>query len=68
MDNAPDAPANSTLDEQRPRGTVEQQLASFGPHSGEPPEPEEPEGGNERDSRGGMAGSPHRTCRRRALL
>ncbi len=43
MDNAPDAPANSTLDEQRPRGTVEQQLASFGPHSGEPPEPEEPE-------------------------
>jgi hypothetical protein len=43
MDNAPDAPADSTLDEQRPRGTVEQQLASFGPHSGEPPEPEEPE-------------------------
>jgi hypothetical protein len=43
MDNAPDAPADSTLDEQRPRGTVEQQLASFGPHSGEPPEPKEPE-------------------------
>ena len=42
MDNAPDAPADSTLDEQRPRDTVEQQLASFGPHSGGPPEPEEP--------------------------
>jgi hypothetical protein len=42
MDNAPDAPADSTLDEQRPRDTVEQQLASFAPHSGGPPEPEEP--------------------------
>jgi len=40
MDNAPDAPADSTLDEQRPRDTVEQQLASFGPDSPEAPEPE----------------------------
>ena len=37
MDNAPDAPADSTLDEQRPRDTVEQQLASFNPDSPEAP-------------------------------
>ena len=43
MDTDPDAPADSTLDEQRPRGTPEQQLASFGPDSAEAPEPEEPE-------------------------
>ena len=43
MDNAPDAPLNSTLDEQRPRGTLEHELASFGPDSPEAPEPEEPE-------------------------
>jgi hypothetical protein len=43
MDTAPGATADSTLDEQRPRGTPEQQLASFGPNSAEAPEPEEPE-------------------------
>jgi hypothetical protein len=43
MDTDPDAPLDSTLDEQRPRGTPEQQLASFGPNSAEAPEPEEPE-------------------------
>jgi len=43
MDTAPDAPADSTLDEQRPKGTPEQQLASFGPDSPEAAEPEEPE-------------------------
>ena len=43
MDTDPDAPLDSTLDEQRPRGTAEQQLASFGPDSPEAPEPEEPE-------------------------
>ena len=43
MDTAPDAPADSTLDEQRPKGTPEQQLASFGPDSAEAAEPEEPE-------------------------
>jgi hypothetical protein len=43
MDTDPDAPADSTLDEQRPKGTPEQQLASFGPDSPEAPEPEEPE-------------------------
>ena len=43
MDTDPDAPADLTLDEQRPRGTAEQQLASFGPDSAEAPEPEEPE-------------------------
>ena len=42
MDTAPDAPADSTLDEQRPKGTPEQQLASFGPDSPEAAEPEEP--------------------------
>ena len=63
MDTAADAPADSTLDEQRPKGTPEQQLASFGPDSPEAAEPEEPEeemkatagadrsvGGAERDS------------------
>ena len=43
MDTDPGAPADSTLDEQRPKGTPEQQLASFGPDSAEAPEPEEPE-------------------------
>ena len=43
METDPDAPLDSTLDEQRPRGTAEQQLASFGPDSPEAPEPEEPE-------------------------
>ena len=43
MDTAPDAPADSTLDERRPKGTPEQQLASFGPDSAEAAEPEKPE-------------------------
>jgi hypothetical protein len=43
MDTAPDAPAAPTLDEQRPKGTPEQQLASFGAHSAEAAEPEKPE-------------------------
>ena len=43
MDTDPDAPADSTLDEQRPKGTPEHELASFGPDSAEAPEPEEPE-------------------------
>ena len=43
MDTDPDAPPDSTLDEQRPKGTPEQELASFGPDSPEAPEPEEPE-------------------------
>ena len=43
MDTAPDAPADSTLDEQRPKGTPEQQLASFGADSAEAAEPEKPE-------------------------
>ena len=43
MDTDPDAPADSTLDEQRPKGTPEHELASFGPDSPEAPEPEEPE-------------------------
>jgi hypothetical protein len=43
MDTDPDAPLDSTLDEQRPRGTREHELASFGPDSPEAPEPEEPE-------------------------
>jgi hypothetical protein len=43
MDTAPDAPADSTLDERRPKGTPEQQLASFGSDSAEAAEPEKPE-------------------------
>ena len=43
MDTDPGAPADSTLDEQRPKGTPEHELASFGPDSPEAPEPEEPE-------------------------
>jgi hypothetical protein len=43
MDTDPGAPADSTLDEQRPKGTPEQQLFSFGPDSPEAPEPEESE-------------------------
>jgi hypothetical protein len=43
MDTDPDAPLDFTLDQQRPKGTPEQQLASFGPDSPEAPEPEEPE-------------------------
>ena len=43
MDTAPDAPPDSTLDEQRPKGTPEQQLASFGADSAEAAEPEKPE-------------------------
>ena len=43
MDTDPDAPPDSTLDEQRPKGTPEHELASFGPDSPEAPEPEEPE-------------------------
>ena len=43
MDTDPGAPADSTLDEQRPKGTPEHELASFGPNSAEAPELEEPE-------------------------
>jgi hypothetical protein len=43
MDTDPRAPADSTLDEQRPKGTPEQQLASFGADSAEAAEPEKPE-------------------------
>jgi hypothetical protein len=43
MDSAPDAPADSTLDEQRPKGRPEQQLASFDADSAEAAEPEKPE-------------------------
>jgi hypothetical protein len=43
MDTDPGAPADSTLDEQRPKGMPEHELASFGPVSPEAPEPEEPE-------------------------
>ena len=68
MDTAPDAPADSTLDEQRPKGTPEQQLASFGPDSAEASGARRARGGKERDGRGGTAGSRHRICRRRTLL
>jgi hypothetical protein len=43
MDTAPDAPADSALDERRLKSTPVQQLASFSPNSAEAPEPEEPE-------------------------
>jgi hypothetical protein len=43
MDTDPDAPPDSTLDEKRPKGTPEHEIASFGPDSPEAPEPEEPE-------------------------
>ena len=43
MDTAPDAPAASTLDERRPKGTPEHELASFGADSAEAAEPEKPE-------------------------
>ena len=43
MDTDPGALADSTLDEQKPKGTPEHELASFGPDSPEAPEPEEPE-------------------------
>jgi hypothetical protein len=43
MDTSPAAPADSTLDERRPKGTPEQQLASFGADSAEAAEPEKPE-------------------------
>jgi hypothetical protein len=43
MDTAAGAPADSTLDEQSPKGTPEHELASFGPDSPKAPEPEEPE-------------------------
>jgi hypothetical protein len=41
MDTDPDAPPDSILDEQRPKGTPEHELASFGADSPEAPEPEE---------------------------
>ena len=41
MDTDPDAPPDSILDEQRPKGTREHELASFGADSPEAPEPEE---------------------------
>jgi hypothetical protein len=43
METDPGAPADSTLDEQKPKGTPEHGLTSFGPDSPEAPEPEEPE-------------------------
>jgi hypothetical protein len=45
MDAAPDAPADSTLDERRPKGTPEEQLAALGLDPAEAAEPEldEPE-------------------------
>ena len=45
MDPVPDASANSTLDERRPKGAPEHELASFGDDSAEVAEPEklEPE-------------------------
>ena len=43
MDTAPDAPADSTLDERRPKGTPEHELASFSADSAEAAEPEKPE-------------------------
>ena len=43
MDPAPDASADSTLDERRPKGTPEHELASFGADSAEAAEPEKPE-------------------------
>jgi hypothetical protein len=45
MDTAPDAPADSTLEELSSKGTPEQQLASFGADSAEVAEPEKPEEG-----------------------
>src|ERR1700733_5458231 len=45
MEAPPDAPADSTLDERRPKGTPEEQLAALGPDPAEAAEPEldEPE-------------------------
>jgi hypothetical protein len=45
MDAAPDAPADSPLDERRPKGTPEEQLAALGPDPAEAAElePDEPE-------------------------
>ena len=43
MDTAPDAPAASTLDERRPKGTQEHELASFGAGSAEAAEPDKPD-------------------------
>jgi hypothetical protein len=43
MDPTPDAPADSTLDERRPKGAPEHELASFGADSAEAAELEKPE-------------------------
>ena len=43
MDPVPDAFAGSTLDERRPKGMAEHELASFGVDSAEAAEPEKPE-------------------------
>ena len=45
MDDAPDAPIDSTLDERRPKGTPEEQFAALGADTAEAAEPEldEPE-------------------------
>ena len=65
MDIDPGATADSTLDEQRPRGTPEQQLASFGVDSAEAAEPEMPEeekkatAGAERSVGGANLPTPH---------
>ena len=69
MDTDPDAPLDFTLDEQRPRGTPEQQLASFGPNSAEAPEPEEPEDEKNATAECRTAGSRGRRkiCRCHAL-
>ena len=59
MDTDPDAPPNSTLDEQRPKGTPELQLASFGPRFARRARRRK-----ERDGQGRTAGSRHKICRR----
>jgi len=43
MDTGPNAPADSTLDERRPKGAPEHELASFRADSAEAAEPEKPE-------------------------
>jgi hypothetical protein len=42
-DTGPDAPEGSTLDERKPKGTSEQQLAAFDDGPAEAPDPETPE-------------------------
>ena len=67
MDTAPGAPADSTLDEQRPKGTPEHELSSFGPDSPKAPEPEEREDEKNTTAKARTAGSHRKICRRHAL-